>query len=230
MEIEVCLSSIEDVKRAEEAGATRLELTTAMEVLGVTPSISNYIIAKEMTDLPILAYIRPRAGGFVYSDLEYDVIVRDAMNFYQHGARDFVIGMLTEDKTVDSLRIADLMSRLGSDCNFTFHKAFDYVRDFDEAANTLIDLGFTRILTSGGPSSTLDNLDILKHLIETYSDRIEVMPGGGINVDNVQEVLDALNITSIHLSAKMEIEDDMNYIATDVEHLKQVVSIINAKK
>jgi copper homeostasis protein len=230
MEIEVCLSSIEDVKRAEKAGATRLELTTAMEVLGVTPSISNYIIAREITDLPILAYLRPRAGGFVYSDLEYDVIVRDAMNFYQHGARDFVVGMLTDEHKIDSVRLKDLRQRLGSECSFAFHKAFDYVVDFDEAALELIDLGFTRILTSGGPASTLDNLEVMKHLIKTYGDRIEIMPGGGINVDNVSELLEALDLKSIHLSAKMEIEDDMNYIATDIDHLKRVVSIINAKK
>ena len=227
MEIEVCVSSIEDVVTAEKAGATRIELCTAMEVLGVTPTISNYIKAKEISNLPILAYIRPRAGGFVYSDLEFEIMKMDARLFNEHGSRQFVIGILTEAHQIDQTRTRELMDVVGQDCKFVIHKAFDYVRDFDEAAQACIAVGFHRILTAGGPKGTLDQLDVLKHLISTYGDAIEIMPGGGIVASNIEEVLDTLPLTSVHLSAKMMKEDTFDYVITDFEHLQQVVTIVN---
>src|SRR5690554_1835451 len=96
MEIEVCVSSIEDVITVQKAGATRIELCTAMEVIGITPTLSNYLLAKKVVDIPVLAFIRPRAGGFNYSDLEFEVMKRDMKAYYDAGARSFVFGILTE--------------------------------------------------------------------------------------------------------------------------------------
>lgn len=228
MDIEVCTSSIEDVLRAEKAGATRIELCMAMEVLGVTPTIANYKKAKEISDLPILAYIRPRAGGFVYTDLEFEIMMLEARDFYKHGARDFVFGILTEDNKIDKERCKKLINFLGEDCTFGFHKAFDYVEDKAKGVEDLIELGFSRILTSGGPGSTLDNLDTLKSLMDRYGDQIEIMPGGGITAENVERVLEELPVKSIHLSAKMLETDTLDYTRTDVEHLRTVVDIVNS--
>lgn len=221
MELEVCVSSIEDVIVAEKAGATRIELCTAMEVIGITPTLSNYILAKKLTHLPILAFIRPRAGGFNYTDLEFEVMQEDARNFHDAGARDFVFGILTPDRKIDVKRCKLMMDQLPNS-RFIFHKAFDYVDDFDSSMEALIHLGFSRVLTSGGPKDTLSNLEVLKYLIDKYRDKIEIMPGGGITLENLDQVLDALDVKSVHLSCKRWKKDTIDYIETDYEHLKQV--------
>lgn len=226
MEIEVCVSSIEDVLIAKRAGATRIELCTAMEVIGVTPTLSYFKLAKSITDLPILAFIRPRAGGFVYSDLEFEIMKQDIKAFYQAGARSFVFGILTDKNEIDVKKCQEMIDLVDKDCEFIFHKAFDYVNDFDKSTKQLIDLGFTRILTSGGIGSTEAHLDVLKDLINKYSHKIEIMPGGGITQDNIAHIIDTLDLKSVHLSAKTIKEDVIDYIITDEKHLKNVVDII----
>src|SRR5690554_572762 len=226
MEIEVCVSSIEDVITVQKAGATRIELCTAMEVIGITPTLSNYLLAKEVVDIPVLAFIRPRAGGFNYSDLEFEVMKRDMKSYYDAGARSFVFGILTDNHEIDVKRCRVLID-LCPNSEFIFHKAFDYVNDFDRSIQDLIELGFVRVLTSGGVGSVMDHHDTLKYLIETYGKQIEVMPGGGITVDNVETVIESLPLKSIHLSAKKWKEDTINYIATSYEELSQVVKIVN---
>lgn len=226
MEIEVCVSSIEDVVRAERAGATRIELCTAMEVIGVTPTLSYFKLAKEISNIPILAFIRPRAGGFVYSDLEFEIMKRDVKEFYKAGARTFVFGILTENHKIDINRCRELMKIVGNDSKFVFHKAFDYVDNLNISMNQLIELGFQRVLTSGGIGSTEDNLEVLNDLITQYGKQIEIMPGGGITKDNIQKVIDALDVDSIHLSAKATQEDVIDFVVTDEKHLERVVKII----
>lgn len=226
MEIEVCVSSVEDIITVQKAGATRIELCTAMEVIGITPTLSNYLVAKEIVDIPILAFIRPRSGGFNYSTLEFEVMKRDIKAYHDAGARSFVFGILTDNHEIDVKRCRILMD-LCPNSEFIFHKAFDYVNDFDRSIQDLIELGFVRVLTSGGVGSVMDHLDTLKYLIETYGKQIEVMPGGGITVDNIETVLESLPLKSIHLSAKKWQEDSINYIATNYEELSQVVKIVN---
>lgn len=225
MIIEVCVSSIDDVKHAVDHGATRIELCTAMEVLGVTPSISNFDFAKEITDVEILAYIRPRPGDFVYTDTEFEVMKRDIVQFYNHGARAFVFGILNSDNTIDLKRTQELMQCIPSDVEFIIHKAFDFVPNFDQAINDLIKLKFRRILTSGGIGGSLDNIQTLKYLSDKYGNDIEIMPGGGVTSETVEEIIRVLNPQSIHLSAKKTVDSNLSYIKTDTEELRKVVDI-----
>lgn len=223
MLVEVCVSSIEDVFTVLNAKADRIELCSVMEVIGVTPSLGTFLYTKEHIDLPIIVMIRPRAGGYAYSDHEFETMLLDVKIFKDNGAQGFVFGILNEDNKVDKQRCKKLVDLIGEDKEIVFHKAFDHIEDKAGATQTLIELGFTRILTAGGLGSTLDNIEEIKSLIDKYGDQIEIMPGGGITKDNILKLKAELDISQVHLSAKYNKFDQVDYIATDIDHLKSFV-------
>lgn len=227
MLVEVCVSSIEDVFTVKKAKADRVELCSVMEVIGVTPSLGAFLYTKEHIDLPIVVMIRPRAGGFNYNNHEFETMLLDIKLFKEYGATSFVFGILDDNNDIDKERCQKMVEAIGAGHEIVFHKAFDYVPDKDAAMQTLIDLGFTRVLTSGGLGSTLDNLDELKHLIDKYQDQIQIMPGGGIDKNNVSKILETLNLDQIHLSAKELKHDLFDYVATDENHLREFVALVN---
>ncbi|RIO64615.1 copper homeostasis protein CutC, partial [Mammaliicoccus sciuri] len=57
-----------------------------------------------------------------------------------------------------------------------------------------------RLLTHGGPSDTdiFDNLNHLGKLVVNSGGDIEIMPGGGLNKDNLQELLEAFTFQEVH--------------------------------
>lgn len=223
MLVEVCVSSIEDVFTVKKAKADRVELCSVMEVIGVTPSLGSFLYAKENIDLPIVVMIRPRAGGYNYSDHEFETMKKDIEIFKKFKASAFVFGILTENDEIDINRCQELINLIGKDKEVVFHKAFDHVSDKKAGIKTLIKLGFTRVLTAGGLGGSLDNIEELKELIKNYGDKIEIMPGGGITVDNVETLLEHLDLDQIHLSAKYHKFDQVDYIATDFDHLSRFV-------
>lgn len=219
MLVEICVSSIEDVKTVDASKADRIELCSTMEVIGVTPSLGMYLLAKEITDKPLVVMLRPRAGFYNYSDLEFEVMKRDLKMFYDYGAREFVFGICDENGEIDVERCDMLMRSVPNDCKFTYHKAFDYVNDKQVGIKQLIDLGFDRVLTSGGLGSTNEYLDDLKNLIDEYKDEIEIIVGGGVRHDNIEVIHSKLNHDVYHLSAKHLAGNQMQHIETDEKHL-----------
>lgn len=219
MLVEVCVSSIEDVITLNNTNVSRIELCSTMEVIGITPSLGYYLEAKKLTNLPMVIMIRPRAGFYNYSDSEFEVMKSDLKIFYEHGARDFVFGICDDQGEIDIHRCKTLMDAVPDDCNFTYHKAFDHVQDFDHSINQLIDLGFSRVLTAGGPKAIEENYVVLKELIENYSDKIEIILGGGLTYDNIADIHQILKHNVYHLSAKSYKGETMKHIQTDQELL-----------
>lgn len=226
MLVEVCVSSIEDVFTVKQSHADRVELCAVMEVIGVTPSLGSFLYAKKHIDLPIVVMIRPRAGGFNYTDHEFETMLIDIEQFKKHGATRFVFGILNDANEVDYDRCKKIVEAIGPNNEIVFHKAFDYIHDKDEAVVTLIELGVTRILTAGGSGSTMDNIDELRLLMNKYKNKIEFLPGGGINKDNIMTLKNELDMDQVHLSAKHMKNDIFDYIATDEQHLKSFVELV----
>ncbi|MFO0806637.1 MAG: copper homeostasis protein CutC [Gemmataceae bacterium] len=141
--------------------------------------------------IPICVLVRPRPGDFVYTDTEFDTLVRDAEWFHREGAT-VVAGVLNPDRTVDRDRCARLPR--GS----VFHRAFDEIPDRFAAMETLIELGFRRILTSGGAATAPEGAEELAALIRAARGRIEILPGGGITPDNASELVHRTGATWIH--------------------------------
>lgn len=196
---EICIESIQGLQVALAAGADRVELCSNLSLGGTTPS-AGLIQAACERDLEVVVLLRPRAGDFVLSDAEFDVLTRDLEFAKQHDAAGVALGVLTPEGEVDLERCAELM-RLADPMPVCFHRAFDFVRDQSLALEQLIELGVARVLTSGGAADVVQGQEALGRLVTQAGERIEIMPGGGLRADNVQAVLRASGASSIHFSA-----------------------------
>ena len=84
--IEICCGSADDVIEAAKGGADLVELNSNLFQGGLTPSIGALKTAKRHTAIPVMAMVRPRAGGFCYTDIEFEVACEDAKQLLANGA------------------------------------------------------------------------------------------------------------------------------------------------
>ncbi|XP_048126037.1 copper homeostasis protein cutC homolog isoform X1 [Alosa alosa] len=154
--------------------------------------------------------IRPRGGDFLYSDREVEVMRKDIEMMKSHGADGLVLGALTEDGKVDAELCMELLAA-SRPLPVTFHRAFDMVHNPVVALETLISLGFERVLTSGLDSSVLEGLPLIKRLVEQAKGRIVIMPGGGITERNLQRILEGSGAQEFHCSARSSKESTMKF-------------------
>jgi copper homeostasis protein len=195
--IEVAVAGVGDAQIAEAAGADRLELCCALELGGLTPSLGTFLAIKEVVSLPVVTILRPRAGGFVYSEADVRTMERDAEIFLSHGAAGIVFGVLTDERMVDVARAARLV-RLASGRETVFHRAFDLTADPMAALDSLIELGVTRVLTSGQGVDAIAGAELIGQLIERAAGRIEILPGGGITPENAAGLVAKTSANQIH--------------------------------
>ncbi|XP_073451662.1 copper homeostasis protein cutC homolog isoform X2 [Aquarana catesbeiana] len=208
--MEVCVDSVESAVNAERGGAGRIELCASLLEGGITPTIGLLQIVKQYVQIPVFVMIRPRGGDFLYSDREVEVMKADIRLAKIHGADGLVFGALTEDGRIDTELCMDLLA-VSRPLPVTFHRAFDMVYDPLLAMETLISLGFERVLTSGCDSSALEGLPLIKRLVEQAKGRIIVMPGGGITERNLHRILEGTGVEEFHCSARSTKESLMKY-------------------
>jgi copper homeostasis protein len=204
--LEVCIASVEDAQAAAAAGADRLELNSALDLGGLTPSLGCLLEVRQAVRLPILVMIRPRSGGFAYSPAEFRVLQRDLDLALEHGADGVVVGVLNADGSIDRSRSRELVRRTG-DREVVFHRAFDVTPDPFVALEQLIDLGFTRIMTSGQEASAHAGRERIAALIQRAAGRIQVLPAGGINRLTVAEVIATTGCDQVHASLRKRCPD-----------------------
>ncbi len=197
--LEICCGSIDDAIESEAGGADRVELCSSLFVGGLTPSVGTLIEAKARLRIPVVAMVRPRGGGFCYTEAEMSVMERDADAAVAHGADGVVFGILTPDGRVDLERNRRIRQRIGSR-QAVFHRAFDVTPDPYRAVDELVDLGITRILTSGQCDTVHEGLDLITRLVDHAGDRIEIMPGGGIRPYQLDEVLRRTGCRQVHVA------------------------------
>ena len=204
--LEICIASVEDGRRAGEGGADRLELNAALALGGLTPSLGTLIELKRAVRLSVFCMVRPRPGGFCYSDADFAVMRRDADLLLANGAAGIVFGILNEDGTVDEPRCRQLREQIGS-CVAVFHRAFDVTPDPFAALEQLIKLGFRRVMTSGQQETALAGAGLIANLIRRAAGRIEVLPAGGINRTTVTEVVTRTGCDQVHGSLRHRVAD-----------------------
>jgi copper homeostasis protein len=204
--LEVPVASVEDAQAAEAGGADRLELNTALALGGLTPSLGTLIEMKAAVTLPVMVMIRPRPGGFAYTEASFQVMLRDVGLALQHGADGIVLGILTEDGRVDVNRCRHVLRQMG-DQTTVFHRAFDVTADPFEALEQLIDLGFRRVMTSGQEQSAYNGARRIAELIARAAGRIEILPAGGINRFTIADVLARTGSSQVHASLRIQRED-----------------------
>ncbi|MGX0000947.1 copper homeostasis protein CutC [Staphylococcus cohnii] len=201
---EAVVETIQQVEYAIENGADRVELCDHIHVVGTTPSIGMVEIATEIckaNDVEIAVMIRPRGGDFVYSLYDFEIMQRDIKAIKSFDIDYFVFGCLTDDNTLNEWQMKTL-KQLASPIPVVCHMAFDeiHLEGQVKALHKLIELGFSRLLTHGGPADTniFDNLNQLGKLVVNSGGKIEIMPGGGLTKSNVQELITAFPFQEVH--------------------------------
>ncbi|MBZ2105550.1 copper homeostasis protein CutC [Streptococcus mitis] len=201
---EFCAENVTLLEKAMQAGARRIELCDNLAVGGTTPSYGVTKAAVELAanyDTTIMTMIRPRGGDFVYNELEIAIMLEDIRLTAQAGSQGVVFGALTADKKLDKLNLEKLIVA-SKGMEIVFHMAFDELSDEEqlEAIDWLSQAGVTRILTRAGVSGdSLEKRFAHYHrILEHAKGKIEILPGGGIDLDNRQIFIDQLGVTQLH--------------------------------
>ncbi|MEZ7601769.1 copper homeostasis protein CutC [Streptococcus sp. 27098_8_91] len=201
---EFCAENVTLLEKAMQAGARRIELCDNLAVGGTTPSYGVTKAAVELAadyDTTIMTMIRPRGGDFVYNDLEVAIMLEDIRLTAQAGSQGVVFGALTADKKLDKAKLEKLIAA-SKGMEIVFHMAFDELSEQDqlEAIDWLSQAGVTRILTRAGLSGdSLEKRFAHYHrILEHAAGKIEILPGGGIDMDNRQIFIDQLGVTQLH--------------------------------
>ena len=201
---EFCAENVTLLEKAMQAGARRIELCDNLAVGGTTPSYGVTKAAVELAanyDTTIMTMIRPRGGDFVYNDLEIAIMLEDIRLTAQAGSQGVVFGALTADKKLDKANLEKLITA-SKGMEIVFHMAFDELSDEDqlEAIDWLSQAGVTRILTRAGVSgdSLEERFAHYHRILEHAKGKIEILPGGGIDLDNRQTFIDQLGVTQLH--------------------------------
>ena len=204
MIVEICANSFESAMAAQNGGADRIELCTQLAVGGLTPS--HHLIKKVMSELsiPVHVLIRPRKGNFCYSKEELNIMKNDIEFCKNIACSGVVSGVLQSDLTIDLIATKQLIEAANG-IDFTFHRAFDCVKDPLVSLENLIDLKIKRVLSSGLKPSAIEGISLLSEMNKIANQQIEIMPGSGINLDNVLQFKNK-GFTSIHLSATKQLK------------------------
>jgi copper homeostasis protein len=212
--LEVAANSVASAFAAQAGGAGRVELCASLDEGGVTPSHGTIAAARRGLTIPLYVLIRPRAGDFVYEEPELAAMLDDIAHCRSLGCDGVVVGALTLDGDVDRDACARLVGAANG-MGVTFHRAFDVTVDKAATLEALIDLGFERVLTSGGMSSAAAGASLLSQLVAQAGERITVMPGAGIEPGNIAVLRDATRAREFHASAKRRLPSAMRRLLAD---------------
>ncbi len=206
--VEVCCGSADDVIEAKKAGADRVELNSDLFHGGLTPTVGSLLVAKRETEMKIMTMVRPREGGFCYTEAEFAVAIEDAKQLLANGSDGLVFGFLHTDGTIDVERtaiLAKLAHSAGKEA--VFHRAIDVVPDWKQALDILIDLNITRVLTSGQEADVSNGTETVREMIRYAAGRIQILPGAGITARNYQRIVAETGTDQIHLAAHRSVAD-----------------------
>ncbi|MBN8949661.1 MULTISPECIES: copper homeostasis protein CutC [unclassified Rhizobium] len=212
MLLEVCVEDIAGLKAAVAGGGDRIELCSALPLGGLTPSAGLMAVAAKMP-VPAYAIIRPRAGNFVYSADELDIMKRDIDAARSAGLPGVVLGASQPDGRLD-VDTLTILAAHAQGLGKTLHRAFDLVPDVKEAVEVAVSLVFERILTSGGARTAAEGVAMLEQAIAVAAGRISIMPGSGVTLATVGQLWPRLQIGEIHASCSAAVpETDERVIA-----------------
>ena len=197
--LEVCCGSVEDVMQARKGGADRVELNSCLFHGGLTPSIGELLTVKKLTDMPVMTMVRPRQGGFCYTKYEYMTALADAEALLENGTDGLVFGFLKEDGILDVERTKELV-RMAGDRTKVFHRAIDVADDWKRMLGQLIEIGVDRVLTSGLAPDGFYGIDVIRERIEFAQGAIQILPGAGVNLKNIDKIVEYTGCDQIHVA------------------------------
>lgn len=199
--LEVCVDDVRGLCAAVAGGADRVELCSALALGGLTPS-PGLVAWAATAAIRTHAMIRPRMGDFVVDDLDLDVMRRDIDAMRAAGLAGVVFGACLASGGLDIAALRKLCDH-AKGMDITLHRAFDLAPDPAEALEIAVDLGFDRILTSGGRPRAEDGLETLAALVAQARGRIVVMPGSGVTVETVGRIVRLTGACEVHASCSV---------------------------
>lgn len=238
MRFELCANGYQSIRNGAEGGADCAELCEALEVGGVTPSYGTLSRCRNI--IPTRVLIRCRPGNYIYNDDEVAIMCEDIKTVKGLDYEGVVIGALNKDGDLDVPAIKKMMAA-GEGLRFTFHRAIDACNNPLDAMETLISLGFDKVLTSGCKPSAYEGIDMIREFQTLFGDRINIMAGGGINETNVERIITATGVKIVHASLTSYSPDnhsnlypngvdntgaDMRYKVSSLEKIMEFVKII----
>lgn len=209
IDIEVCVDSTDSAKLAQHSGAKRLEVSSCLEIGGITPSIGLVKQVVKSVNIPIMVLIRCRSGNFTYTKSEKETMMESIRSFSQLNVGGFVVGALTQSGEIDMTFMEQIRTEF-SNYSLTFHRAFDFISDPYRGLEKVEQLKFQRILTSGLSDDIIKGKEIIKKLVN-LSENTKIMPGGGITPENIQQLIEYTNAKEIHVSAREVFMTKVNY-------------------
>lgn len=209
MKTELCAYSVDACRVAARLGVNRVELCASPAEGGVTPSLATIEHVAEIEGLDLSVMIRPRGGDFLYSNDEFETMLRDIEHARKGGATGVVFGILTAEGRVDVERTRRLVES-AEGLETTFHRAVDMCEDYEQAVEDIIATGCKRILTSGGYDKAIDGIENISRAVAISKGRIEIMAGSGVGSTNARELI-GVGVDALHFSAKSTTMGGMKY-------------------
>ena len=235
MLVEVRASSVQSAVNAQLGGADLIELCSNLEVGGTTPSMASIELVKRRCAANLSVLIRPRSGDYIYNDLEFELMRREVVYAEKLGADGVSFGIIMPNGRVDKDRVEELVE-LSGDMKCTFNHAFDLSKDPFDAAGDLVRLGIDRILTSGRTKTAKGGKLLIAQLNKAFGHYTQIVASGGIDVQNVEEIVRFSKVESIQLSSETTIKSlfsrktklqELDYKEVSARNIYTIKTVLN---
>lgn len=210
MKLEVCVDTIAGLNAAVAGGADRIELCSCLAMGGLTPSVGLMELAAD-APIPVYAMIRPRVGNFIFSPQEVDLMKHEIDAVHNAKLAGVVLGANLETGALDANLLKTLIEH-AKGLGMTLHRAIDLAPDLIEATHTAVELGFERILSSGGAYKAIDGVESLAAMHQAAARRLSVMPGSGVNVQTAPKILKAADFSELHAGCSATYKQDQRLL------------------
>lgn len=217
--LEICAFNIKDCIDISKFDISRIELCTNKKKGGLTPS-KNSIIKSLKLNIPIHPIIRPRGGNFLYNKTELRQMIESIKFCKNIGCHGVVFGILDKKNKIN-IKMCKKLKTFCGNMSTTFHRAFDEIADPFNALESIIDLKFDRILTSGQKKNAKEGIKLITQLAERSKNRISIMPGSGIRSNNIDLFLKNKNINEIHTSSYSDGKFSTNELKKIIKKITQ---------
>lgn len=199
---ESCCTTLEEARSAQARGADRIELCTDLSVGGITPPRDLIKDVVDALTIPVNVLIRPLSSlDFVYGEDEIQQLIADIEFCKSVGAAGIVVGALTPSGAIDLAAMRRLIAA-AQPLPVTFHRAFDVCTDEPfEALEKIIDLGCTRLLTSGRAATAWEGRDLIRQLADRAGSRLIILAGRGVTPENIKSLATVTGAREFHGTA-----------------------------
>lgn len=201
--VEVCVTSVAEAVAAERAGADTVELCSWLACGGITPSSGLVDAVRAAVRIPVRVLVRPTPAGFVYDPPALHALLLDA-EILGGGAIGLVTGGLLPTGDMDQ-QLMRAVDGLAPESELTFHRAVDHARDPLKVLEACLVIGVDRMLTAGGTSRAIDGTATLQRLVEIAGERCRIAAAGGINAENVVEIVERAGVREVHFAAQLSV-------------------------